>query len=157
MIHIDAVPKSVFSWGYDLSMGHTPLVSMDMSWLRERGALHREDTDYEIYRESLWMGDFVLSGGGGVMARAAKDSAFVRAFTVRVGDRAFRLSAAHPFTRRFVLEEQGNAVGEVCPNTFFTRKCRAEFPEDVPIPVCVFLFWLVVLIWRRQAAAAASS
>jgi hypothetical protein len=155
MMHIDAVPKGVFSWGYDLTMGNAPLVSFDVAWARERGSFDWEGIEYELSREVPLFGDFVISDRGGVIARAGKDSAFLRAFTVRFGEREFRFRAAHPMTRRFVLEEQGNAVGEICPY-LFSRKCRAEFPESLPIPVCVFLLWLAVLIWRRQAAAAGS-
>ena len=152
MIHIDAVPKSMFSCGYDLYLENAPLVSFDTSWALERGSFQWEGASYDLYRESPWFGDFVVSDGSGAVVRATKDSAFVRAFTVQFGDRGFSLRAAHPLTRRFVLEEQGNVGGEICPKTIFSRKCRGQFPDDLPIPACVFLFWLVVLMWRRQAA-----
>jgi hypothetical protein len=32
-----------------------------------------------------------------------------------------------------------------------------EFPGDLPVPVQVFLFWLVALMWRREQNAAAGS
>jgi hypothetical protein len=32
-----------------------------------------------------------------------------------------------------------------------------KFPNDLSVPVQVFLFWLVVLMWRRQNNAAAAS
>lgn len=156
MIHIDANPKSILSWGYDLSMGNASLVSMDVSWAWGRGSFEWEGVRYDLYRETPCIGDFVISDGKGVIVRAVKENPLVRAFTVRFGDREFRLAAAHPLTRRFVLEEQGNAIGEISPY-ILSRKGWAELPDDLPIPVCVFLFWLVVLIWRRQASAAASS
>jgi hypothetical protein len=142
----------MFSWGYDLYLNDAPLVSFDTSWVWERGSFQWKGVDYDLYRESPWFGDFVVSDGSGILVRATKDSAFLRAFTVRFGDREFRLAAANPFSRRFVLEEKGNTLGEICPAGFLSRKCRGEFPDELPVPVCVFLFWLVVLMWRRQAA-----
>ncbi len=157
MLHIDAVPKSVFSWGCNLYLDDAPLLSFDMAWVSNQGSFQWEGVDYTLYRQSPWFGGFVVSDGSGIFARATKDSAFLRAFTVHLGDREFRLAAASPLSRRFVLKEGENTVGGIDPAFVFSRRCRGEFPDELPIPVCVFLFWLVVLMWRRQSTAAVGS
>jgi hypothetical protein len=92
-----------------------------------------------------------------VWARATKESAFVRRFVVRTAERELILEPAALFARSFRLVENAMIVGYVLPDHFFTRACTLEFPDDLPAPVQVFLFWLVALMWRRAARAAASS
>jgi hypothetical protein len=152
MIQIDAIPKGFFSWGYDLYLRDVPLVSFDVSWLREKGAFVWDGTHYELFRETPLLGDFVIQEDNAVLARAAK-STLIRQFAITAGERTFVLKGANPFTRRFVLMENDLVAGEFCPNHPFTRKSIAEFPDDLPVPVCVFLFWLVVLMWRRAAGS----
>jgi hypothetical protein len=92
-----------------------------------------------------------------VLARATKESAFVRRFVVRTGDRELILEPAALFARSFRLVENGLIVGYVIPDHLFTRACTLEFPDDLSAPVQVFLFWLVALLWRRAAGAAAGA
>ena len=61
-----------------------------------------------------------------------------------------KLSAAHVLSRRYVLERDGRKAGEVAPDGLVTRKLRASFPDDLPLPVRIFLLFLVIILWRRQ-------
>ncbi len=155
MAPIQARPRHWFSWGFDLFLDGEFLAGFDMSWLREGGRFTYGDREYRLSREGFWSGDFLLTADQEVLARAAK-SAFVRRFVVRTGAREFTLEAASAFTRSFRLIENGLIVGGVLPHHLFTRACTLEFPHDLPVPVQVFLFWLVVLMWRRAASDAAA-
>ncbi len=150
MTQIQARPKHPFSWGFDLYLEGELLAGFDMSWLREGGRFTYEGREYLLSREGFWSGDFLLATDQEVLARAAK-SAFVRRFVVRTAERELVLEPASLLTRRFRLVENGLIVGFVLPNHPFTRACTLEFPDDLPVPVQVFLFWLVVLMWRRAA------
>jgi len=152
VIHIVALRERSVGWGYNLYLGRELLVSFIVSWTWGSSSFQWEGVRYDLYREFPCFGAFVISSGGRILARATKNSVFTRAFTVRIGDRTLRLRAAHPFTRRFILEDQNYPLGEVNPETAFSPPAWFEFPEDFPIPTCVFLFWLVVLLWRRQKA-----
>jgi hypothetical protein len=154
---IRAKPKHVFSWGFDLDLGAGSQVGFDMSWFREGGRFTWDGTEFHLSRERAWSGDFLLTAYGQVLAHATKDSVFLRRFTVRVEDRELVLHAASSFSRRFELIEGDSVVGGVAPDGFFTRACTAEFPNDLSVPVQVFLFWLVILMWRRQDNATAAS
>jgi hypothetical protein len=155
MARILARPRHVFSWDFDLFLDREFLAGFDMSWLREGGHFTYGDKEYHLSREGLWSGDFLLISDQEALVRAAK-SAFVRRFIVQTGDREFLLEPASVFTWSFRLVENGVVVGYVLPNHLFTRACTLEFPDDLPVPVQVFLFWLVVLMWRRAADAAAA-
>jgi hypothetical protein len=157
MAQIRARPRHLFSWGFDLYLDGELLTGFDMAWLREGGQFTWDGTEYQLSREGLWSGDFLLLTGDEVRARATKESAFERTFVVRLDERALRLEAASVFSRSFRLSEHGVMIGRVTPDHFFTRACTLDVPGDLPVPVQVFIFWLVVLMWRRADSAAAAS
>ena len=49
------------------------------------------------------------------------------------------------------------AVGTIRRETWTSRKARVELPDELPLPVRVFVLWLVLLMWKRESDAAASS
>ncbi|MBN1362486.1 MAG: hypothetical protein JW993_17955 [Sedimentisphaerales bacterium] len=156
MAVFEARPKSLFSWGYELRRGTLVVARMDMTWLSEGGSFTWEGIGYRLSRQGFWSGDFLLEGAGQIPARATKPSPFRRHFEVHVGPRVLALEAVSPLTRAFRLLENGSLVGAVTPRSFFSRCCTVDFPDDLPVPVQVFLFWLVVLMWRRAANSSAA-
>jgi hypothetical protein len=96
------------------------------------------------------LGDFLLTADQQVLARATKESIFARRFAVRLESRELTLRAPSCLLRRFELIEQGSVVGVIVPDHLLTRACTVELPDDLTVPVRVFLFWLVMLMWRRQ-------
>ncbi|MEN6428998.1 MAG: hypothetical protein ABFE13_26925 [Phycisphaerales bacterium] len=157
MSTIRAAPKHLFSWGFDLELDETSRITLDMAWLREGGRFTWSGTDYRLSREGPWTGDFLLTADDQVLARATKDSVFFRSFTIRLDGRELLFRAAAWLFRRFELIEGDSVIGEVVPDHFLTRACTVEFPDDLSVPVQVFLFWLAALMWRRQNNAAAGS
>ncbi len=157
MATIRATPKHLFSWGFDLDLDGASSVSFDMAWLREGGRFTWGGTDYQLSREGPWAGDFLLTADDQVLARATKDSVFFRSFTIRFDGRELLFRAAAWLFRRFELIEGDSVIGEVVPDHFLTRACTVEFPDDLSVPVQVFLFWLAALMWRRQNNTAVGS
>ena len=39
----------------------------------------------------------------------------------------------------------------------FTRRSTANLPEGIPLPVKVFIIWLVVILWKRESDSAAAT
>jgi len=152
---IQARPRHLFSWGFDLLLDDGSAICLDMAWFREGGRFAWDGTEYQISREGFYLGDFLLTADGQVLAAATK-GLLSRRFSVRMGDRELELRAASWLSGRFELVEQGTVIGEVARDHFFTRSSTAQFPQDLSVPVQVFLFWLVILMWRRQSNAAAS-
>ncbi len=150
---LEARPKGLFSWRFQLCEGQRLVATMDMAWLSEGGSFTWEGTGYALSRESLWSGDFVLTGHGETLARATKPSAFLRRFDVYVGPCTLTLEAVSPLSSAFHLLEDGSVVGAVTPRHVFSRCCIVDFPDELPMPVKVFMFWLVALMWHRAASS----
>jgi hypothetical protein len=149
MLH--AAPTGLFTWDYTVYEDDTPIAFIDMSWWRERGEVQIAGVTFQVYRESLLAGRFVLQSGDQVLARAEKPSAFFRAFTVEADGRRMELRALSWWTRSFGLFEGGRQVGSIRPKGWLTRKAVINLPSDLFLPVRVFLFWLVLILWRRAA------
>jgi hypothetical protein len=149
-----AVPARWFSWDFAVLEGSQVIAAIDVSWWREEGELAVQGRTFRVYREGLMRGAFVLESAGSVLARAEKPSAFRRAFVVEHGGRRYTFAARSPFQRAFELRDGSGAVGAIAPLGIFTRRARVDLPEDLPLAVRVFIVWLAVILWRRDANAA---
>jgi hypothetical protein len=154
---LDATPHHVFSWDFTVSRGGRPVAEVDMSWFRERAEVDIGGRAYQVQRESIIDSTFSLSSGGEVLARAQKLSVFTRTFEVTVAGRRFELRALSAFRRGFGLFQQRREVGRVMPVSWLGRKASIELPDDLPLPVQVFVFWLVIVLWRRAANSSSSA
>ncbi|MBM3470135.1 MAG: hypothetical protein FJX73_05000 [Armatimonadetes bacterium] len=96
------------------------------------------------------MGDFVLESGGAVLARAEKPSAFRRSFVIEHEGRRYTLRSRSAFLRAFVLLDGSAEVGSITPEGMLTRRADVTLPLDLPLPVRVFIIWLVLILWRRD-------
>jgi hypothetical protein len=58
------------------------------------------------------------------------------------------------FTRTFELHAGSTVVGSLSAKGVFSRGMNVDLPETLPLPVRVFVMWLTVILWKRDAAAA---
>ncbi|MEK6283653.1 MAG: hypothetical protein AABN95_25140 [Acidobacteriota bacterium] len=151
---LQAVPKGWFSSKYIVSENDTPIGMIDMSGWRESAELTIKGAIYQVYRQGLMTGSFVLDAGGSILARADKPSAFYRSFVVEVGGKKYSLEATSTFSCKFVLSEEGKQIGSVHREGFLARKAIADFPDEIQLPFRMFMFWLVMILWRRSDSAA---
>jgi len=154
---LNVIPKSWFSWDFVVTDGASPVAEIDVSWWREKGVLNVRGSVYEVYREGLMNGAFILESSGSVLARAEKPSALRRSFELEYGGKFYILRAESAFRRKFVLIEGDREVGWISPDGVFTRRATADLPEGIPLPVKVFIIWLVVILWKRESDSAAAS
>ena len=153
---LSATPRGLFSWGFTVRQDGDAVADIDPSWLGERAEIRASGQTYSAYRESLLAGTFVLQSGDRVLARARKASAFARAFAIDLSGRPLELKATSVWTREFGLFEGGVPVGRIGPAGWFGRRAVLDLPPDVLLPAQLFLLWLVLVLWRRAAAAAAA-
>lgn len=140
---------------YAISRNGAPVGEIECAPMWERAAIAIGGTTYLAGREGKVTGKFYLQANGNRrLVSAEKPSALRRLFTVQAGGRTLTLKAASAFGRAFVLTEREIQVGSIAPLGWFTRKCRAELPDDLALEVQAFLIWLVILLWRRQEQAA---
>lgn len=151
-------PRSWFSSRvYGIVQDGTPIGEIDCAWLREQGTIKIGGASYSASREGLMSGAFFLAANGQRLASADKPSALHRLFTVQIGNKTYTLKAASTLGRSFVLTENDREVGSIAPQGFFGRQAKANLPDDLALEARVFLIWLVVVMWKRQAKAAKSS
>jgi hypothetical protein len=146
-----AIPKSWFSWSFDVSEDGTSVGAVETAWTKERGRLCLGSVTCQLSRRGWLSGAFIVEYEGQVLAEAEKPSAFDRSFIVHYEQREIRLAAASPIRRPFVAREGGAEIGSIRPDHAFTRKTTIDLPGDLILPVRLFMFWLAVLMWRRAA------
>ena len=150
---LKAVPKSWWSWDFAVLDGAQPIADIHLSRWGDKGRLTVQGSAYEVHREG-WFGAFVLEKGGAVLARAEKVSAFHRSFAIEHEGLRYTLRAASVFGRSFLLVHGPRAIGSVSPAGMFTRRTLVDLPEELPLPLRVFIIWLALILWRRASNAA---
>jgi len=59
--------------------------------------------------------------------------------------------------RGFVLMDGERQIGSITPDNAWTRRATADLPPDWPAPITAFVAWLVIILWKREAAASAAA
>ena len=144
-----AIPKGLFSWGFVILEDEAEVAGLDVAWMRERGRLDIKGAEYSLYRQGWCSGLFVIEGAGTVLAQADKPNVFTRRFEATYDHHRLSLVAQSPFARAFSVYDADRQIGSIYPDHCFTRKTTIDLPDDIVLPVKAFLFWLVVLMWRR--------
>ncbi len=146
-----AVRKNLLSWSYTVMDGLTAVAEINLSWWSNKSALAIEGREYPLHREGVVGGDFILEGDDAVMARAAKLSPFSRSFEVILRDRSYVLKRMNLFSRKYLIMFGDREVGSIAPEGIPSLRLKAVFPEELSLPVKVFMFWLVALQRKRAA------
>ena len=154
---LQLVPQSWFAWNFDVLENDRPIAEIKTSSLRESGTISIDGPSYSAYREGLLSGDFILEQNGQPLVRAQKPSAFLNSFNVEHSGRSFTLQKESLIGRSFVLMEGNCQTGSIQAKGFLTRKADVDLPQDMPMPVRVFVLWLAILLWRREANAGAAA
>jgi hypothetical protein len=152
---LTANPRSWLSWDFTLARGGDSLACIGLSSWREKGALTVGNSTYRAYREGLFSGAYVLESNGTVVARAHKPSAWTRRLVIEFDGAQYELKPHSAITRGFKLHKGERVVGTLSPASFLNRKINVELPEDLPLLIRAFVVWLTILLWKRDADAAA--
>ncbi len=154
---LQLVPQSWLAWNFDVLDNDHPIAEIRASSLRESGTISIDGLSYSAYREGLLSGDFILEQNGQTIARAQKPSAFLNSFEIQYSDRGYMLKKESLIGRSFVLLEGDCQTGSIHAKGFLTRKADIDLPDDMPMPVKVFVMWLAILLWRREANASSAA
>lgn len=152
-----AVPRRWLSWDFRvLEPSGREVAEIDVAVLRERATVQIDGSTYELAREGMLRGAFLLEKSGEVLARAEKPSAFRRLFHIEHAGTHYTMSQRSLLRRAFVLRRGDDEVGTVAPERFLGRRVRVELPDDLPVPAAVFVIWLAILLWKRSSKSAGS-
>ena len=150
---IEAVPTGLFRSDFELHKHRRPVAKLDVSMWREKAEVEIEGERYTFRREGTFSGPFLLERGGEQLARAVKPSAFRREFEILVRGRTFTLRKMSPWRREFGLYVHEQRVGGVTPCAWYTRRSVLRLPDDWSAAMQAFVFWLALIIWRRDESS----
>jgi hypothetical protein len=157
MSMLELVPLGWFSWDFSVLQSGSPIAEIRICSRRERGVLAVGGSRYNIYREGMMSGQFILELNGTQLAHAEKRSWRYRSFTVQHEDKTYILKAESAFRQTFLLSENDRQIGSISPARMFKRKAMADLPDELPLSIKVFLLWLTVILWKRDSEAAVSA
>jgi hypothetical protein len=98
---------------------------------------------------------FRLVGPAGQEAVAERETG--REWRVRSGSGNLTLAKPSIWRSSWEIRQRGTTRGEIRQDGAFKRTYSAGVPADVPLPVGVFVLYVVLVIFERQAAAAAAA
>jgi hypothetical protein len=151
---LEAIATGIFNLRSRLLRQNQRLLGeLETSFLTSNGQLDLEEGTYQLYRERWMSGDFLLELNGKVVARASKPSAFLNRFEIETPDRQFVLRKPSSINRRLIVLDGAKEIGSIYPLGVFTRRIHVDLPDDWPVPIRAFLFWLVFNVWKRANAA----
>jgi hypothetical protein len=153
---LEASPVGIFSWAFTVRSGGETVAEINPAWFSEQAEVTVSGKPYTLARESVLEGTFAMHSGGRVVASARKPSAFFRAFEVELPGRRFELKAVSVWSREFGLYAGETLIGRIGPASWLGRSAVIDLPDALPTEVQVFLFWLVLVLWKRAASNAAA-
>jgi hypothetical protein len=152
---IEFAPTGIFQMRrYRIAQDGAAVGEIDCRKMRQGATIVIGGATYTTGRDGVMSGAFYLEGNGSRLASAVPASAFKGGFIVQTGGRTLTLARASAFGRTFALTENGAAIGTIAPQGFFSRKSKADLPDDLPMELKAFLIWLIIVIWQRQVMVA---
>ena len=85
------------------------------------------------------------------IADAQKPSFLTRRFVVNIGNTTYDFRVPSIFSRSMVLYDERRHVGSISRAGIFSRRAIVDLPNDIDLPVQIFLLFLTVILWKRQA------
>ncbi len=146
---IRAVPESFFSWDFALYRGDARLGVIEDRLLGGRAVLRIGREIYAMGRDGWFGKTYRLGSSDGMIATARRRSVFRWRLEVCFGGRDAVLCRARSSARDVALVEGELQLGAIRFEGWLTRRTIIDLPDSVPVPVQAFLFWLVMLVWRR--------
>lgn len=102
-------------------------------------------------------GAFFLARGEEAIVKAEKPSAFRSEFEIQMGDQTIVLMQPSVWKTAYELRMGDAVIGRIDKAGRLSRKATIELPADWPLPLQLFVFWLVQLMWNRGDAATAAT
>ena len=154
---LQLIPQGWLGWNFDILDNNRKIAEIKTSTLPESGTFSIEGVSYRAFREGMFSGDFFLESGGQTVARAQKPSAFRNSFSITHSDRSYTLKKESLVGRSFILLEGDVEAGSIRPEGLLSRKATVSLPEDTPLSIQLFIVWLAIILWRREANAGAAA
>jgi hypothetical protein len=148
-----------YAWDFTVTRDGQPLTRLEMSAWRERGGFVVDGVHYGTSSAGFLSGEFTLEGPEGALATAHKPSPLRAQIVLHVAGRTLSIERRSGLKRDIDIEERGVTVGNVIAKSAWSRDAAVVLPDDLTLPVQLFVLWLALLLLKREmdAIVAASS
>lgn len=154
---LTAYARGFFQKTYEIRDDGNAAANLEASSWKEKAEVELDGKTYRFKREGAFSGPFLLLDVENVIAYAEKPSAFKERFEIFHYGKTYELRKRSIWKGTFNLEENGKVIGIVRPSGFLRRKALIDLPEELPLVLQIFIFWLALIIWKREQAAVAAS
>jgi hypothetical protein len=142
--------RGLFRHSYDVTEDGRPVATL--TGVRREGVVFEADgSEYRVARNGYK--SFTLLGPAGELARADRTNG--RMWTIYSMTDALELVQPSMWREAWQLNRYGQAAGSLRKDGAFKRTSSADLPEDLPLPLRLFILTLAETLWERSAAAAA--
>lgn len=142
----------MFKRGYEVEVAGGPPIEISRA-RREACTFDVAGASYRIERDGRKR--FVLAGPPGMGATADRETGRQWSITAQSGDA--KLVRPSIWRSGWALHQRGSAQGTIRHDGAFSRWYTADLPTDLPLPVRVFAFYVVLVLFERAASAAAAA
>lgn len=105
---------------------------------------------YKLQRRGMIKGDYSLESAEGVIARAKHAGMFSSVIVIEYGNHEYSLKPGGVFSGGFSLSEGSTRIGHFSQEG---REFTADLSRDIPLPVRIFILWLMLQISMAAAAS----
>jgi hypothetical protein len=147
--------RGFFSTGYSIVREDGAAVgSIDWAWFKEAANVVVEGRSYRFYRQGNFQSTFTLEHADKTLAKARSAGLCSRAFQINSNGDSWQLKADSCWGFAFGVYREDVQIGGICPAGWTSRTFSVDLPPEVPLPVQVFLLWLVLVLKRRADQSA---
>ena len=152
-------PRHAFStnWLVEAEGAALAVAEIRLSRFRSAGEIVVGVRRYEIRRHGWLRGAYTLLDDGGLMAVAADLHWWSNRVRVQCGHANWELAPRTWFSHAYTLREGEREIGRIRPLYLLSSGLSVELPDAIPLPVQVFLAWIVLERRERSAATAAAT
>jgi hypothetical protein len=134
-----------------------PFAELDIRHWREGGQLRHEGQLYQVGREHLMSGPWVLRNGDDVIFEAHKPSMMRNRLITNVKGAALEISPKSWTMRAFVVVgPDWRHLGEIRKPHWLSSRVEVALEDAVPPLAQLFFLFQALLLWHRQENAASS-
>ena len=144
-----AKPVHIASRSFEVRDADRPIGRLRIGWFLNDGSITLRGQELRLRRRGVFGGPFEMKSAGNVIATAVKPSVFRNRFEIEFGKTKILLEREGLARRSFKVRRGEEVLGRISPANALSRKAVIDLPSDWPPALQLFMFWLVLIIWKR--------
>lgn len=143
--------QALFSWEFEVLQNDAPAGRIEGLGWPERSVVTLGEAKYEVSADRSGIDAFNLDSNGLRLAHIEKPHAFTRLFNVYHADKIYTFKRSSLFSSKYELMDNEQTVGCVSSKGVFKKSAIVELPDQFQTPFKLFLGWVALVLWKRQA------